>query len=55
MLCCPLLQVVQTALSEAQDAEDVSVTVKAFMTADRLAQQTDQIAGEDCFGEFCVL
>lgn len=29
-----LLQVVQTALSETQDAEDVSVTVKAFMTAD---------------------
>jgi len=28
------LQVVQTALSETQDPEDVSVTVKAFMTAD---------------------
>lgn len=27
-------QVVQTALSETQDPEDVSVTVKAFMTAD---------------------
>lgn len=27
-------QVVQTALSETQDAEDISVTVKAFMTAD---------------------
>jgi clathrin heavy chain len=27
-------QVVQTALSESQDPEDVSVTVKAFMTAD---------------------
>lgn len=27
-------QVVQTALGEAQDPEDVSVTVKAFMTAD---------------------
>ena len=25
---------VQTALSETQDAEDVSVTVKVFMTAD---------------------
>ena len=25
---------VQTALTETQDAEDVSVTVKAFMTAD---------------------
>ena len=24
----------QTALSETQDAEDISVTVKAFMTAD---------------------
>lgn len=38
--CCfskPLvfcLQVVQTALSETQDPEEVSVTVKAFMTAD---------------------
>ncbi len=31
----PLIdQVVQTALSETQDPEDVSVTVKAFMTAD---------------------
>lgn len=30
-LCC---QVVQTALSETQDPEEVSVTVKAFMTAD---------------------
>ena len=29
-----VLQVVHTALSETQDAEDVSVTVKAFMTAD---------------------
>lgn len=29
-----LLQVVQTALSETQDPEEVSVTVKAFMTAD---------------------
>lgn len=29
---CP--QVVQTALSETQDPEEVSVTVKAFMTAD---------------------
>ena len=29
---CP--QVVQTALSETQDPEDISVTVKAFMTAD---------------------
>lgn len=28
------LQVVQTALSETQDPEDISVTVKAFMTAD---------------------
>lgn len=27
-------QVVQTALSETQDPEDVSITVKAFMTAD---------------------
>jgi len=27
-------QVVQTALNETQDAEDISVTVKAFMTAD---------------------
>lgn len=27
-------QVVQTALSETQDPEDVSCTVKAFMTAD---------------------
>lgn len=27
-------QVVQTALSETQDPEDISVTVKAFMTAD---------------------
>ena len=25
---------VQTALSETQDLEDISVTVKAFMTAD---------------------
>lgn len=33
---CPCLcsQVVQTALSETQDPEEVSVTVKAFMTAD---------------------
>ncbi len=29
-----LIQVVQTALSETQDPEDISVTVKAFMTAD---------------------
>lgn len=28
------LQVVQTALTETQDPEEVSVTVKAFMTAD---------------------
>lgn len=28
------LQVVQTALAETQDPEDISVTVKAFMTAD---------------------
>ena len=27
-------KVVQTALSETQDPEDISVTVKAFMTAD---------------------
>ena len=27
-------QVVQTALSETQDPDDISVTVKAFMTAD---------------------
>ena len=27
-------QVVQTAVSETQDPEDISVTVKAFMTAD---------------------
>lgn len=27
-------QVVQTALSETQDPEDISVSVKAFMTAD---------------------
>lgn len=27
-------QVVQTALGDTQDPEDVSVTVKAFMTAD---------------------
>ncbi len=27
-------QIVQTALTETQDAEDISVTVKAFMTAD---------------------
>ena len=30
-VCC---QVVQTALAETQDPEDISVTVKAFMTAD---------------------
>lgn len=30
----PSWQVVQTALSETQDPEEVSVTVKAFMTAD---------------------
>jgi len=29
-----VLQVVQTALSETQDPEEISVTVKAFMTAD---------------------
>ena len=29
-----LMKVVQTALSETQDPEDVSCTVKAFMTAD---------------------
>lgn len=28
------IKVVQTALSETQDPEDVSCTVKAFMTAD---------------------
>lgn len=28
------LQVVQTTLSETQDPDDISVTVKAFMTAD---------------------
>jgi len=28
------VQVVQTALSETQDPEEISVTVKAFMTAD---------------------
>ena len=27
-------QIVQTALTETQDADDISVTVKAFMTAD---------------------
>lgn len=27
-------QVVQTALSETQDPEEISITVKAFMTAD---------------------
>lgn len=32
LFLCP--QVVQTALSETQDPEEVSVTVKAFMTAD---------------------
>ena len=32
--CFPCLQVVQTALSESQDPEEISVTVKAFMTAD---------------------
>jgi len=31
---CLWLQVVQTALSETQDPEEISVTVKAFMTAD---------------------
>ena len=31
---CDFVQVVQTALGEAQDPEDVSVTVKAFMSAD---------------------
>ncbi len=34
MLLPLCLQVVQTALSETQDPEDISVTVKAFMTAD---------------------
>ena len=29
-----LIQVVQTALTETQDPEDVSATVKAFMAAD---------------------
>ena len=33
-LCNCEFQVVQTALSETQDPEDISVTVKAFMTAD---------------------
>lgn len=33
-MACLYLQVVQTALSETQDPEEVSVTVKAFMTAD---------------------
>ena len=28
------VQVVQTALSETQDPEEISVSVKAFMTAD---------------------
>lgn len=32
--CAFAPQVVQTALSETQDPEEVSVTVKAFMTAD---------------------
>ena len=31
---CLIVKVVQTALSETQDPEDVSCTVKAFMTAD---------------------
>lgn len=31
---CVWCQVVQTALAETQDPEDISVTVKAFMTAD---------------------
>ena len=31
----PLIdQVIQTALAETQDPEEISVTVKAFMTAD---------------------
>lgn len=34
ILSCLQNQVVQTALSETQDPEEVSVTVKAFMTAD---------------------
>lgn len=34
LIICLLFQVVQTALSETQDPEDISVTVKAFMTAD---------------------
>lgn len=34
ILSCLQIQVVQTALSETQDPEEVSVTVKAFMTAD---------------------
>jgi clathrin heavy chain len=29
-----MVQVVQTALAETQDPEDISVTVKAFMAAD---------------------
>ena len=33
-LTLPLAQVVQTALAETQDPEDISVTVKAFMAAD---------------------
>jgi hypothetical protein len=34
MLYLCILQVVQTALSETQEAEDISTTVKAFMAAD---------------------
>lgn len=33
-MLCFIVKVVQTALSETQDPEDVSCTVKAFMTAD---------------------
>jgi len=33
-MLCLIVKVVQTALSETQDPEDVSCTVKAFMTAD---------------------
>lgn len=33
-MICLIVKVVQTALSETQDPEDVSCTVKAFMTAD---------------------
>jgi clathrin heavy chain len=33
-LLVAVVQVVQTALAETQDPEDISVTVKAFMAAD---------------------